>query len=54
MPEDPAHALNPPLMVKAAAAFQAVSGIYLTASAFQMLTSIVFYGELAIDRKSVV
>ena len=47
MPEDPAHALNPPLMVKAAAAFQAVSGIYLTASAFQMLTSIVFYGELA-------
>ena len=35
-------------MVKAAAAFQAVSGIYLAASAIQMLMSgIVFYGELA-------
>lgn len=47
MPDDPAHALNPPIMVKAAAAFQAISGIYLAASAFQMLTSIVFYGDLA-------
>lgn len=46
MPSDPALALNPPLMVKAAAGFQAVSGIYLAASAFQMLTSIVFYGDL--------
>jgi len=36
------------MMVKAAAAFQAVSGIYLTASAIQMLTSIVFYGDLAL------
>lgn len=44
---DPALALNPPVMVKAAAAFQAVSGIYLAASAFQMLMSITFYGELS-------
>ena len=48
MPDDPAHALNPSLMVKAAAGFQAVSGIYLAASALQMLTSIVFYGDLEV------
>ena len=35
-------------MVKAAAGFQAVSGIYLAASALQMLTSIVFYGDLEV------
>lgn len=39
-------ALNAPFIVRVAAAFQAVSGLYLALSAAQLLTSIVFFGEL--------
>jgi hypothetical protein len=41
-------ALNAPFVVRVAAAFQAVSGLYLALSAIQLLTSVLFYGELVI------
>ena len=40
-------ALNAPFVVRAAAAVQAVGGVYLLLSAVQLLTSIVFYGDAA-------
>lgn len=39
-------ALDAPFVVRAAAGFQAVSGLYLLLSAVQLLTSVTFYGEL--------
>ena len=39
-------ALNAPFLVRLAAGFQAVSGLYLALSAVQLLTSIRFFGEL--------
>lgn len=39
-------ALDAPFIVRAAAGFQAVSGLYLLLSAAQLLTSVTFYGEL--------
>jgi hypothetical protein len=41
-------ALNAPFVVRVAAAFQAVSGLYLALSAIQLLTSVLFYGELVL------
>ncbi|MBX7196373.1 MAG: hypothetical protein K1X94_30245 [Sandaracinaceae bacterium] len=39
-------ALDAPFVVRVAAAFQAVSGLYLVLSAAQLLSSIRFFGEL--------
>lgn len=39
-------ALNAPFVVRVAAAFQAVSGLYLGLSAAQLLLSVRFFGEL--------
>lgn len=39
-------ALNAPFIVRVAAAFQAVSGLYLLLSAGQLLMSVRFFGEL--------
>jgi len=41
-------ALNAPFVVRAAAGFEAVSGLYLLLSSIQLLTSITFYGELVL------
>lgn len=40
--------LDAPFIVRAAAGFQAVSGLYLLLSAIQLLTSVTFYGELVL------
>lgn len=40
--------LNTPFVVRVAAAFQAVSGLYLLLSAVQLLSSITFFGELVL------
>jgi len=42
------QSLDAPMVVRAAAAFQAVCGLYLLLSAAQLLLSIQFYGELVV------
>ena len=42
------QALNAPFLVRVAAAFQLVSGLYLALSAVQLLLSVRFFGELVL------
>lgn len=47
-PEASVQSLDAPFVVRAAAAFQAVCGLYLALSAVQLLTSVRFYGEVVV------